>query len=237
MTTVQKQQRQQRQQRRQRRQHQMNKGGFLKNLHLKWWVWIIIIVVGINIIGSALAPFLSALSDLGKAMQLAVGVPLQLLNFFNKHQWMYYVGFFTWVLYSMGAFGVAQTYLADKILRDKAEGKSTQSSLDDIQDIVDNKLKEVQNEDKTNQEKGDPPMSTNEIAQKSADLAREEVYENTNSYINNQIKDVKGNQQLYNELNNKIAEQREGLEKYDFDDKENKKAELDDLQKQLDAAK
>jgi len=224
------------QRRQQRQQQKMNKGGFLKNLHLKWWVWIIIIIVGINIIGSALAPLLSTLGTFGKAMKNIIGVPEQIVDFANRHPWMYFVAFFAVVGSQLGLFGAAKTYIGKKMFREKAEGKSTEQTLSDTREMVDKKIEEKDKENKKLEEEGKTPKSESEIVQEISDEVTVNELKQDMENLEKKVKQVEENQEAQARVAEEINNQRELIENSDNipeNDQNEANEKLDDFQKEL----
>lgn len=232
MTTV-KKQRQQRQQRQQRRQRQMNKGGFLKNLHLKWWVWIIIIIIGVNIIGSVLAPIFSALGTFEKAMQNILGVPEQIASFANDHPWMYYVGFFAVMGSQLGLFGAAKTYIGRKMFREKAEGKSTEQTLSKTKEAVKKNIDELEKKNQELDDKGETPLTPKQIADKSAEKVTIDELRNDNQALREKVDALKKDQAKQAEVIKDLEAQLENIDKSENLPKDDKEEAKDDVENML----
>lgn len=228
---------QKRQQRQPRQQQKMNAGGFLKNLHLKWWIWIIIIIIGVNIIGSVLAPLLSTLGTFGKAMKNILGVPEQILSYANDHPWMYYVAFFAVAGSQLGLFGAAKTYIGKKMFREKAEGKSTEQTLSKTKEAVKEKIKQKEEENKKLEDEGKTPLSQKDIADSvSKDVVIEQLKKDIEN-LKEQVEQVQKGQATQAKVAAKVESQEELVEESkDIPEEEKGKAnkELDNMKDVLD---
>lgn len=152
----------------------------IKFLNLRWWIWIIIIIVAVIFIGSIAVPMTALATDLGKIMNTLLGPALALSHWFAKHPWAIWLGFFAYAFMALGGFGKAKTFLSEQSFREQAEGKSQEEFVNEIADKVEKKLEEKKKE---KEEKGEEESLTNEEIKETSDTI---LVEEVKDFIQNE---------------------------------------------------
>jgi hypothetical protein len=152
----------------------------IKFLNLRWWIWIIIIIVAVILIGSIAVPMTALGTDLGKIMNTLLGPALALSHWFANHSWAIWLAFFAYAFMALGGFGKAKTFLAEQSFREQAEGKSQEEFVNEIAEKVEKKLEEKKNE---KEEKGEESTLTNEEIKEISDTV---LVEEVQDFIQNE---------------------------------------------------